>query len=64
MSSDTINLIFFVTPAYYVLCEVGTYCFIHCLDQFRASVNFKLIMVYYNHRVFYNIKIKYTKINT
>ena len=64
MSPDTTNLMFFVMQACYVLREVGTYCFIHCLDQFRACVNFKLIMTYYNHRVFYNTKIKYMKINT
>ena len=64
MSPDTINFMFFVMQAYYVLCEAGTYYFIHCLDQFRVWVNFKLVMACYNHRIFYNIKIKYMKIDT
>jgi hypothetical protein len=64
MSPDTINLMFVAMQVYYVLCEIRTYCFIHRLNQFLAWVNFKLIMAYYNHRVFYNTKIKYMKINT
>jgi len=64
MSPNTLKLMFFVMQVYYVLCEAGIYCFIHCLDQFRAWVNFKLIMAYYNHCVFYNIKMNYMKINT